>query len=262
MSEWNADEYHRISALQKAMADERLASLTLKGSERILDIGCGDGKITAAVARRVPHGSVLGIDASREMIAFASSNFLQDNLHFENVDVRALTRRDEFDLILSFNALHWVVDQAAALRTIHTALKPTGRAILQFIPDRGGTTIEDMFEDVRCGRAGRRTSRSGRSPIFIWRRRCIAPSQSVTVSAWRASNSNRRAGTSAVETHSSPFVSAPSASGANASRRRSAALLRRVHPPFRRAGGDDGAAAEHGAVRAAEGGAGPSLICP
>jgi trans-aconitate 2-methyltransferase len=57
------------------MAREVLALLDLKGSERVLDVGCGDGKITAEVATRVPRGEVLGVDASQDMITFASSHF-------------------------------------------------------------------------------------------------------------------------------------------------------------------------------------------
>ena len=75
MTEWDAVEYARISGLQAAMAEEVLALLDLKGSERVLDIGCGDGKITAEIAARIPRGSVLGVDASRDMISFAASHF-------------------------------------------------------------------------------------------------------------------------------------------------------------------------------------------
>ena len=57
MTEWDAAEYSRRSALQEAMAEEVLALLDLKGSERVLDVGCGDGKITAEIATRVPRGS-------------------------------------------------------------------------------------------------------------------------------------------------------------------------------------------------------------
>src|SRR6266478_1038580 len=54
MTEWNAAEYYRRSSLQEAMAQEVLALLDIKGSERILDVGCGDGKITAQIASRAP----------------------------------------------------------------------------------------------------------------------------------------------------------------------------------------------------------------
>ena len=57
------------------MAQEVLALLDLKGSERILDVGCGEGKITAEIASRVPRGSVVGVDPSRDMIGFAKRHF-------------------------------------------------------------------------------------------------------------------------------------------------------------------------------------------
>ena len=47
MTEWDALEYALISGLQKAMAEEVLALLDVEGSERILDVGCGDGKMSA-----------------------------------------------------------------------------------------------------------------------------------------------------------------------------------------------------------------------
>ena len=55
-SEWNADGYARISGLQEAMAHEALALLSLQGTEQVLDVGCGQGKITAQIAARVPRG--------------------------------------------------------------------------------------------------------------------------------------------------------------------------------------------------------------
>jgi len=152
MTEWRASEYYRHSSLQKEMAEEQLGLLALEGAERILDIGCGDGEITAEIAARVPHGSVLGVDPSRDMIAFASSHFgrpAQTNLRFEVADARRLDYRDEFDLVVSFNALHWVPEQGAALASIHAALKPDGRAVLRLVPEGPRKCLEDVIEDVR-----------------------------------------------------------------------------------------------------------------
>ena len=92
MTEWNAAEYSRRSSLQEAMAQEVLALLDLKDSERILDVGCGDGKITAEIASRVPRGSVVGVDPSGEMISFAQSHFgpvTRPNLRFQVADARS-----------------------------------------------------------------------------------------------------------------------------------------------------------------------------
>jgi trans-aconitate 2-methyltransferase len=152
MTEWNAAAYHRESGLQQALAEKQLSRLTVNGSERVLDVGCGDGKVTAKIAARATGGSVLGVDPSRDMIAFAASHFGPPdyaNLLFEVADVRRLPYRDEFDLVVSFNALHWVPEQAAALGSIRAALKPEGRAVLKFVPQGARKSLEDVIEQVR-----------------------------------------------------------------------------------------------------------------
>jgi trans-aconitate 2-methyltransferase len=156
MTEWNASEYARISALQAAMAEEALALLELRGRELVLDIGCGNGRTTAAIAARVPLGQVIGVDASQEMIAFASSHFGstagpegQPNLRFEVADARRLPFRDEFDLVVSFNTLHWVPEQDAALRSVRAALKSTGAAQLRLVPRGERKSLEYVLEETR-----------------------------------------------------------------------------------------------------------------
>ena len=73
--QWNAADYAANSVVQQAWARELIAKLNLRGDEHILDVGCGDGKVTAEIARAVPHGTVTGMDASAEMIAFAKKTF-------------------------------------------------------------------------------------------------------------------------------------------------------------------------------------------
>jgi trans-aconitate 2-methyltransferase len=152
MAEWDAGEYNRQSSLQAALAEEQLGRLTLEGADSVLDVGCGDGKITAEIAARVPRGSVLGVDPSQNMIAFATGHFgpaTRPNLRFEVADVRRLTYREEFDRVVSFNALHWVPEQGAALRSIRAALVDTGQALLRFVPEGRRRCLEDVLEDVR-----------------------------------------------------------------------------------------------------------------
>jgi len=74
MTEWNARAYDRQSSLQEAMAGEELGRLKLGRAERILDVGCGNGKVTAEIAARVPRGSVLEADPSHDMVAFATQH--------------------------------------------------------------------------------------------------------------------------------------------------------------------------------------------
>ncbi|MCP6756534.1 class I SAM-dependent methyltransferase, partial [Klebsiella pneumoniae] len=71
---WNAEEYHIHSQAQAYAALELLTSFNFKGDEQVLDIGCGDGKITSAIANSLPNGIILGIDISQTMIEFAQKS--------------------------------------------------------------------------------------------------------------------------------------------------------------------------------------------
>jgi trans-aconitate methyltransferase len=105
-----------------------MTRLDLRGDEHILDVGCGDGKITAELARAVPRGSATGLDASAAMIAYAREKF--PALEFHVMDARRLQFPRQFDLVFSNAALHWVDDHAAFLRGAAAVLQPGGRLIV------------------------------------------------------------------------------------------------------------------------------------
>lgn len=152
MTEWDAAAYARISGLQAAMAAKALALVALDGHEEVLDVGCGQGRITAQIAARVPRGSVTGVDPSREMIAYATKHFGRDthpNLRFDVGDARTLPYADAFDRVVSFNALHWVPDQDAALRSIRRAMRAAARAQLRLVVDGERASIETIVEATR-----------------------------------------------------------------------------------------------------------------
>jgi len=90
---WNAAEYAANSAVQQTWARELITQLQLRGDEHVLDVGCGDGKVTAEIARAVPRGSVTGVDASPSMIRFARKAFppgRHPNLEFQVMDAREI----------------------------------------------------------------------------------------------------------------------------------------------------------------------------
>ncbi len=134
-----------------AMAESVLARLDLDGAQRILDVGCGNGKITAEIAARVPQATVLGVDPSHEMVEFASAHYgapIHSNLRFEVADARQLSYRDDFDLVVSFNALHWVRQQDEALQSICTAMKPGARAQLRLVCKGSRHSLEHVLEQT------------------------------------------------------------------------------------------------------------------
>src|SRR5262249_57348769 len=86
------------------------------------------------------------------MIAFAAQKFppsTHSNLAFRVADAARLPFADQFDLVVSFNCLHWVRDQAAALRGIRAALVASGRTHLRFVPRGARKSLEVVIEDTR-----------------------------------------------------------------------------------------------------------------
>lgn len=149
MTDWDGAEYAQISGLQRAMASASLESLVLAGTERVLDVGCGDGFVTGEIAKRLPGGSVLGMDPSPRMIAAAQAiDRGLANLEFVAGDVTTMTFGPDFDLVASFNALHWVHDQQDAYRNIAAALRPDGRVLVQFVCEGERPSIEDVAWEV------------------------------------------------------------------------------------------------------------------
>jgi trans-aconitate methyltransferase len=132
-TEWNAADYAANSVVQQTWARELIGRLDLHGHEHVLDIGCGDGKVTAEIAHAVPHGSVTGVDASPQMIQFAREAFpaqQHPNLEFHVMDARQIKFPPQFDLVFSNAALHWVDDHEAILRGAASVLKPGGRLVV------------------------------------------------------------------------------------------------------------------------------------
>jgi trans-aconitate methyltransferase len=111
---------------------ELIARLDMRGAESVLDVGCGDGKVTAEIARAVPNGHVLGVDNSPEFIAFASTQFPVSefpHLEFRHMDARCLAADRQFDIVFSNATLHWVHDHRAFLRGVRRLLSPRGRLV-------------------------------------------------------------------------------------------------------------------------------------
>lgn len=130
----NAADYSQSSPTQQQWAQELIAKLRLNGRERVLDIGCGDGKVTAAIAASVPTGSVTGIDSSPEMCRFAQEHFphsMHNNLTFILRDASHLGFFEEFDVVFSNAALHWIPDHKPVRAGIARSLRPGGRLLVQ-----------------------------------------------------------------------------------------------------------------------------------
>ena len=134
MIKWNPADYAGQSSQQQLWARQLLAQLKLGGNESVLDIGCGDGKVTAELARLVPHGRVVGIDSAPEMVAYATELFPAENhpnLSFQVMDAAAMTFDAKFDRVFSNAVLHWLTDHRPAVAGVARALRANGVCLLQ-----------------------------------------------------------------------------------------------------------------------------------
>ena len=133
--DFNAEKYEKASAHQRQWGEKLITELDLKGNERILDLGCGDGGITAHLAECVPNGLTVGIDASQSMVESAQKNYKTDNLRFALMDINTIDFVDEFDLIFSNATLHWVKDHHKLLANVRKCLKAEGILRFNFAAD-------------------------------------------------------------------------------------------------------------------------------
>jgi len=128
--EWDAETYDAISDPQLSWGMEVLERLELKGDEAALDAGCGSGRVTEELAKRLPDGSVLAVDASEAMVEKARER-LGDSAKYLVADLAELEVTEPTDLVFSTATFHWVLDHDALFARLYAALKPGGRLVAQ-----------------------------------------------------------------------------------------------------------------------------------
>jgi len=131
--DWNADVYHRVSGPQVAMAAAVLDRLKLRGDETVLDAGCGTGRVTRLLLERLPHGRVIAVDASAEMVARAREELagLPADVRQADLAELVLAAGESVDAVFSNATFHWVPDHDALFAALAAALRPGGRMSVQ-----------------------------------------------------------------------------------------------------------------------------------
>lgn len=146
--EFDGEKYREASSQQEAWGERLISELELKGCEMVLDLGCGDGRLTAELAECVPDGSVLGIDASRGMIETARKDHAAGNLQFEIIDINDIDFVSQFDLVFSNATLHWVKDHRKLLSNVYRSLKNGGVLRFQFAGDGNCSNLIMVLETM------------------------------------------------------------------------------------------------------------------
>lgn len=145
--EFDGEKYKLASKHQKEWGSSLISSLDIRGNESILDLGCGDGLLTEQLSKLVPQGNVLGIDASKNMIQSATE-LKNINLSFVCLDINQIDFDEQFDVIFSNAALHWVKNHEMLLRNCIKALKPSGYIAWNFAGHGTCTNFNPTVKDV------------------------------------------------------------------------------------------------------------------
>ncbi|MBZ2166611.1 class I SAM-dependent methyltransferase [Methanobacterium spitsbergense] len=151
MFKWDAEEYQKSSSAQQKWARELITKMDLQGSEVVLDIGCGDGKVTSEIATHLKDGCIMGIDSSIDMIELATRTFplkKHPNLHFKLKDFQEIDYNSKFDIIFSNAALHWIKGHEDILKRIQKSLKPDGRILIQMGGKGNAQKILDLADEI------------------------------------------------------------------------------------------------------------------
>jgi len=127
--EWNSAAYHRLSGPQVSWGKKVHARLDLRGDERVLDAGCGTGRLTAELLEALPRGRVVGVDLSQNMLRSAREHLASQfgaRVSLIACDFLHLPFKHVFDGIVSTAAFHWVLDHDKLFVSLHQALHPGG----------------------------------------------------------------------------------------------------------------------------------------
>lgn len=128
--EWDAKTYDEVSDPQFSWGMEVLGRLELSGEESVLDAGCGSGRVTEELIKRLPSGQMLAVDGSEAMIAEARER-LGDRASYMVADLSELEVEAPVDLVFSTATLHWILDHDRLFRRLRGALRPGGRLVAQ-----------------------------------------------------------------------------------------------------------------------------------
>lgn len=132
--DWDARTYDRVADPMTRWGGAVLDRLLLRGDERVLDAGCGSGRVTEQLAERLPRGRVVALDGSPSMVEAARARLARfgDRIEYVVGDLGGPLRLDEpVDAILSTATFHWVPDHDALFANLSVVIRPGGRLVAQ-----------------------------------------------------------------------------------------------------------------------------------
>lgn len=130
-ADWDPAAYLRFAGERARPFADLLARVRHEAPSLVVDLGCGEGALTASLARRWPAARVIGVDSSAEMLAAAAAHADGDRVSFERADIRDWEPDGPVDVVVTNAVLHWVPGHGELLARWATRLAPGGELALQ-----------------------------------------------------------------------------------------------------------------------------------
>jgi trans-aconitate 2-methyltransferase len=162
--DWDARTYDRVADPMARWGLGVLDRLPLTGGERVLDAGCGSGRVTEALVERLPNGQVVALDGSPAMIAEARRRLARfgERVDYVVADLGTpLPLEQPVDAILSTATFHWVLDHDSLFRNLAAVLRPGGRLVAQCGGAGNIARVTAIAESMGARSGGRRFETPG-----------------------------------------------------------------------------------------------------
>lgn len=158
---WDTNLYNKKHGFVHQYGADLIDLLQPKPGDRILDLGCGSGQLTAKIAES--GASVIGIDSSVEMIQAAKNLF--PGQEFDVMDATSFSFAEPFDAIFSNAVLHWVKDQQKAVNCMFRSLNQNGKLVLEF---GGKGNVNTIVEALKRSLRKRHLEENASSDIWFF----------------------------------------------------------------------------------------------
>jgi trans-aconitate 2-methyltransferase len=140
---WNHDKYHQFQSQRSAPFFDLLELVDVRPNLKVVDLGCGTGKLTRHLTDSLPNSDVLGLDSSQQMLE-RSEEFVHPGLRFEMGNQSELD--GQWDLIFSNAALQWSDNHEKLIPYLFNHLKPGGQIAVQVPSNFSSTTHQTIFK--------------------------------------------------------------------------------------------------------------------
>jgi trans-aconitate 2-methyltransferase len=155
--DWDAAAYDRLAAPQTRWGRGVVDRLVLGGDERVLDAGCGTGKVTAMLRERLPDGEIVALDASASMVALARRRLGHDRITYVLADLQEpLPIRPTVDAVLSTATFHWIPDHGRLFDNIASVMRPGAQLVAQCGGSGNLASVEAALRDMGESFEGRK----------------------------------------------------------------------------------------------------------